>query len=379
MSAPVGSLRVAWIDHCAALGGGEIAMATQLAERPGGALVLLAEDGPLVDRLRRHGVETVVLPLPEATRAAGRGSLPRPRHALALLHYVWQLRGELRKQGVQLVHANSFKAGLYGCAAARLARIPSVWHVREGLHAGAMRGINALIVRTSLRLMPHLVIANSSWTRSTTGLPDERCVVIPSPVDLPVEQRQAHAGTVVLLLGRLSPIKGQREFLQAFAMAFAGRPEVRARIVGSALFGEHEYARALEPLATGLGIADQVSFEPFTDDVPGVLATSDVLVQASQVPEGLGQVVIQGMRAGLAVVASSLGGPAEIVTHESDGLLVDPRNLASLADALRRVVDDVAFREQLGERARSSADRFTPQAVWQLTDAAYRRVLRQDS
>ncbi len=99
-----------------------------------------------------------------------------------------------------------------------------------------------------------------------------------------------------------------------------------------------------ESMARELGLADRVSFRGFAEDVHAELARLDVLVHASTVPEPLGQVVLEGMAAGLPVVAADAGGPAEIIDDGVDGLLYPPGDEAALAERLRRLADDRELR-----------------------------------
>src|SRR4029079_17908785 len=94
------------------------------------------------------------------------------------------------------------------------------------------------------------------------------------------------------------------------------------------------------------------------------------LVVPSLVPEGFGLTVVEGMAAGLPVVAPDAGGPAEIIRHDVDGLLVPPGDTVALADALRRLAADPATRRRLGDAARSRAGDFTPEhSAARLVDA----------
>jgi glycosyltransferase involved in cell wall biosynthesis len=172
------------------------------------------------------------------------------------------------------------------------------------------------------------------------------------------------------VVGRLAPQKGQREFLVAFATAFVDEPSSRARVIGAALFGEDAYAESLRTLAVDLGIAHRVDFVGFVGDVATELGHLDALVVPSLVPEGFGLTVVEGMAAGLPVVAPDAGGPAEIIRHDVDGLLVPPGDTVALADALRRLAADPTTRRRLGDAARSRAGDFTPEhSAARLVDA----------
>jgi glycosyltransferase involved in cell wall biosynthesis len=81
------------------------------------------------------------------------------------------------------------------------------------------------------------------------------------------------------------------------------------------------------------------------------------------VPEPFGRVVVEGMAAGLAVIATDQGGPTEVIDNGVNGLLVPPGDVNALARALRRLADQPALRQQLGEAARHRAKDFTPDAV----------------
>ena len=109
------------------------------------------------------------------------------------------------------------------------------------------------------------------------------------------------------MVGWLSPWKGQDVFLRAFALAFPNGA-ARARAIGSAMFGEDAYATSLTELCDELGLTGRVDFRGFQADIPAELAELDVLVHATVIPEPFGQVVVEGMAAGLPVIASHAGG-----------------------------------------------------------------------
>jgi glycosyltransferase involved in cell wall biosynthesis len=177
----------------------------------------------------------------------------------------------------------------------------------------------------------------------------------------------------VAIVGRLSPWKGQDVFLAAFAKAFPGGEE-RALIVGSAMFGEDTFERQLRAQADRLGIADRVSFVGFTRDVFGVLAEVDVLVHASTVPEPFGQVIIEGMAAGVPVIASAAGGPLEIVTHGVNGVLVPPGDAEALAAWLAKLAASPQLRAELATQGRVRALDFAPDRIAGAVADIYGRI-----
>lgn len=387
VNAPVvepSDLRVVVIDHVARLSGGEIALLRLLPTlaREVDLSVLLGEDGPLVEKVAAAGVPVEVLPLPARVRDLRRDSV-RPgaldfAAVAPLSAYVLRLARRLHALAPDIVHTNSLKAALYGGLAGRLVGVPVIWHIRDRISADYLPLSAVRLVRLASRVLPTAVIANSRATLLT--LPDRTRRLIPNPVVADVVEgfsstrRKPGRPLTFGVVGRLAPWKGQHLFLDAFAEAFAGTA-VRAHVVGDAMFGEDDYAASLRRHAGDLGIARQVDFRGFRADIYEELAELDVLVHSSVIPEPFGQVVLEGMAAGLPVVAPYAGGPAELITHGVDGLLVAPGSVHALTSALTRLRDDEALRKRLGDAARNRASLFTPERATRQLLENYRSLL----
>ena len=141
------------------------------------------------------------------------------------------------------------------------------------------------------------------------------------------------------------------------------------------MFGEDDYEAELKRLGQELGLDDRVTFVGFTRDIDRELAGFDMLVHASVVAEPFGQVVVEGMAAGLAVIATAAGGPMEIITPDVDGVLVAPGDVDELAAALVTLADDPALRDRLGVAAVQRASDFHPDVIGQAMMAVYRDLL----
>ncbi len=378
-----GRIRVVYVDHVARLSGAELALLRLLPslERVD-AHVVLGEDGPLVGRLRAAGVSVEVLPLAARARDLRKADVgPRigPRALLSSVVYAFRLARRLRRLRPDLVHTNSMKAGVYGSVAGRLAGVPVVWHVRDRISTDYLSRGGVALVRLLVTTLPQALVANSSST-SRTIAGRRRRVVIHSVVGEVVEAPEASPaarGSDVLrvgIVGRLAPWKGQDLFLRAFADAFSG-DRTRAVVVGSAMFGEEDYARRVVALAEELGIADRVEWRGFREDVWAEFARLDVLVHASLSPEPFGQVVAEGMAAGLPVITTTEGGPSEFVEHERCGLQVPPRDAGALAGAMRRLAADPQLRARLGSAAAAKAREFAPQRIAEAMTGVYEGVI----
>ena len=400
---------ILYVDHTAKMGGGEVALfnlVTSLDRTRFTPVVVLASEGRLADRLRTHGVETHVLPLDPAildTRkdSLGLRSVLRLQQSFRCLAYAGRLARFARTRGAAMIHTNSLKSDLYGGLAGRLARVPVVWHVRDHIDAQYLPGPVAAAFRALARWVPSAVITNSQSTLrrlDPSGLQQTAVVysgVVAESFSPPLggQVRVIHdgynqqdfgaegvsreaPGSAVTLIGRIAPWKGQHIFLKAAAAVLPFFPEARFRVVGSPLFGEHEYEQSLHALARELGIASQVEFLGFREDVPAVLAETDVVVHASTLGEPFGQVVIEGMAAGKPVIATDGGALPEIVEDGKTGLLVPMDDAPALAAAVTRLLNDPALARSLGRAGQQRVqDRFTIRHTVAKVEALYEQML----
>lgn len=376
-------LRVVYLDHVAKLSGGEIALLRLLPHlRDVNPHVVLAEDGPFADKLVQAGISSEVLPLSDRARELRKARVtPRGvpfRAGLDTALYVLRVARRLRRLQPDVVHTNSLKAGLYGSIAARLAGVPVVWHVRDRISPDYLPKPAVWLVRALARRVPHQVVANSEATMSTLNPKRDPAVVYSVVPEVVANPSRAYErpddATVFGMVGRLAPWKGQDLFLRSFAEAFDGGRE-RARIVGSVMFGEAEYEQELHRLAGELGISDRVDFRGFREDVWPELGAMHVLVHASRTPEPFGQVVLEGMAAGLAVVATDAGGPAELIEDRRTGRLFAIDQGDDLTRVLRELADDGFQRDRLGAAARAEIRRYEPAVVAQQMMGIYGRAM----
>jgi glycosyltransferase involved in cell wall biosynthesis len=182
-------------------------------------------------------------------------------------------------------------------------------------------------------------------------LPPDRVVVLPNAVPDPRPEvtRTRRPGELchLLFLGRLSERKGVPELLHALASPALASRRWRATLAGDGPIDD------FRRLAAGLGIAQRIDFPGWVDrpQVRALCAKAEVLVLPSHA-EGLAMAVLEGLSHGMVVVATPVGAHAEVIAPGESGILVPPGDVDGLADALRRIVDDVELREGLRDGAR---------------------------
>ena len=172
---------------------------------------------------------------------------------------------------------------------------------------------------------------------------------------------------ILLCVGRLARDKGFATAIKALARV--GREDARLLILGSG-----PERALLEQEARKAGVSDRVDFlgsKPRTE-VADHLAASDVFLFPTERDEAAPLVPLEAMAAGLPVVASDIGGGAELIESGKTGLLVPPASVDSLAGAIDSLLADDALRRRMGEAARERiVERYTIEAMTRQTVAVY--------
>lgn len=356
-------MTVLFVSHTAAPSGAEIAtarLARALRDLDVDITVAYTEDGPMARRMRADGFDTTILQGRFDSRSMTLAD-PRPHRLIAggirLIRLGWSLGAIAADRRATVLVAESTKALIMGAVATRRARIPLVWHVHDRISSEYFGPLLAAVVRGLGWGMSNGYIANSYSTLSSL-IPRRHAVVAYPGVEsnrncCHAPQRDSH-DTTVALVGRLTPWKGQEVFLRAVAETTV-RP-AHIYLVGGTFFDEEPYRRRLESLAVELGLP--VTFTGHVDDPAAYMLDADILVHCSVLAEPFGQVVVEGMQAGCAVIASGPGGTTEIVEPGVNGLLVDAGDRRGLTSALNALICNRDLRCRLSAAAPRRAARF---------------------
>ncbi|MDX6691959.1 MAG: hypothetical protein QOG15_3416 [Solirubrobacteraceae bacterium] len=195
------------------------------------------------------------------------------------------------------------------------------------------------------------VLATSSAVARSLG--ELRSQVVHPPIELDVTQTPAPwasgGGPVVGFVGRLEPRKGALDLVRAVPAIRAAAPGARIVFVG-----DDPYDDDRDDYAGQVRSAPDIEHVGRVDDAAAIMSHLDVLVMPSR-QEPFGMVLGEAMAAGTPVVATRVGGVAEIVDDGVTGRLVEPGRPAELAAA---VLDVLSRREQMGAAARQRVRRF---------------------
>jgi glycosyltransferase involved in cell wall biosynthesis len=366
-------MRVLFVSHTSVVGGAEHWLLELLKSLgPDVFSIVACPPGDLQRRVASAGISVHHLPGTE-------GSLRfHPWHTgRSVFELAWAgaaIRRLARRLDVDVVHANSLRAGLAAAMAARLGGPQTVVQVHDCLPPGPVTNL----IHGTVRDGAAVVVANSRYTarRFAGSREHEKLEVSWNPVDLdrfdPASWSRTrarddlHLGAETHALGvvaQLTPWKGQDDAIKAAALSTRAGFDVRLFIVGKAKFtaaaGRYDnrsYEQYLRRLVREEGVEDVVAFLGERDDVPAILSALDLLLVPSW-EEPFGRIAAEGMAMALPVIATSLGGPAEFIEDGRDGLLLPPRQPDRWSAAICELLSDHGRRAEMGQRARHKARR----------------------
>ena len=309
-----------------------------------------------VERVRARGVEVEVVS-PASFRHFGIaygagvvGNLRREPWRAALLPAMlgsFSLAARRASRDADLVHAHWLPAGVVALTTGK-PFVVQLW----GTDVELARRATSL-ARRVLRRARLVICASNALADSARELGAREVRVIPSGVDVPEEVAEEAEPPEVLFAGRLSPEKGILELVEAangMTLVVAGDGPLRDRVPGALGFVPHH---ALGPLYERAAVVAVPSHR-----------------------EGFGVVCAEAMAYGRPVVAGAVGGLLDLVADGETGLLVPPRDVPALREALERLIGDRELRRRMGEAARERVrSRFAWPAVTDATLAAYEEAL----
>jgi glycosyltransferase involved in cell wall biosynthesis len=271
----------------------------------------------------------------------------------------------LRRTNLPLVlHAHDSHALQVALPLARGFDLPLVATRRSDTAPGVLWRLPARIIAISGAVAARLVSA---------GVDPSRIADIPSAVDLTnasALRQRSSPEPLVVAAGALTPEKGHRVLLEAFARVADERHDARLIIAGD---GPERVP--LEALARSLNLLPRVHFAGAVPEAMDLIARAAILVQPSR-REALGTALLEAMALGVPVIASATGGPAELLA-DGHGVLVPPGDAARLAAAISELLADPALRAELRHRGLALVRRYDIAVVAAAVAGVYRSALNQ--
>jgi glycosyltransferase involved in cell wall biosynthesis len=342
-----------------------------------------------------HSVGLVAAPEPRLMSEAkniGVQIFPNPHFVFGVqplqdIRALWPVFQTVRKFNPDIISAHSTKAGYAARLAGAILR-KTVVFTAHGWPFTAGRGtwqkyLLALVERLAA-IVTAAVICVSAYDRELAlkfkVAPLEKLVLIHNGVDpIPLlnankerVRREFGLGKVPVLamVGRLTPAKDPLTLLEACRLL-----ETNFRLM---MVGDGELRGKMEQFVARNNLRYKVTFTGERNDIPEILAASDILVLDSRW-EGLPLIIIEAQIAGLPVVASGVGGIPELIEDGVTGFIVPPRNPQALADVLKKLLGDQNLRRMVVSAAREKALReFSLENMLTKTHRLYEDILKNE-
>jgi glycosyltransferase involved in cell wall biosynthesis len=365
-------VRVLVANHTGLISGAEVVTLHLMESLPSHVQAVLAcPEGPLAERARATGI--AVAPVAGMTGSLRLHPIETPRAVKDLVALGWAIRAVARQTAAEVVYAASIRAGLATGLSAGLGR-PLV----VGLHDCLPPGLPSAVTKRIVDRRAAAIVANSrhtahAWRDERRGPP---IAVLHPPIDLTRYQPQRSRlqerarlaldgdAAIVGVAAQITPWKGQDTAVRALARIREQRPDAQLVLAGGTTFVDRAtrydnqaYLASLERLIAQLGLEGSVRFLGPRDDLPSVLASLDVLLVPSW-EEPFGLVVVEAMAAGTPVVATSVGGPQEVIADGINGRLVPPDRPELWAATVTELLADARLRDRIAREGLATARGF---------------------
>jgi glycosyltransferase involved in cell wall biosynthesis len=337
------------------LNGGELsmlAMLDKLGQSEFESVAAAPSSGMLKEKLEQLSIK--VLPLILKDKKSQK--LPVKQVDSHLLELITQAAPDL-------IHSNSLSMGrMVGRIASRLS-MPCTAHLRDiiKLNKTAVADLNnnaGLIAVSNATKQFHAEqgIISSKLKVIYNGVDTEVFRPAPSAGTLRQELGLSDSAVLIANIGQICLRKGQTLLAQAAALLAEEFPDANYLFIGKRHSQKQEsieYEKFIRQIFQQAGIEERLFCLGFREDIPAILNQIDLLVHPAR-QEPLGRVLIEAASCSKAIVATDIGGTAEILKDGISAILVSPDDLEALTAAIRRLLTDSELRSRLGRQARKN-------------------------
>ena len=301
----------------------------------------------------------------------------------------------IRENEINIVHGQGARAEFYARLASRLAGtskyVSTIAMPVEGFDVGPVRkGIYRFFDRFSERFVDRFLVVSDALRLAMIkkhGIPAEKVIRIYNRIEIdhysPREEngsreqirREFNVGEDTLLVGAVGRLVWQKGFeylIRAIPNILETSPRTRLLLVGQGPLREE-----LEELAKNLKLDEHVIFTGFRSDIREILSAIDMLVVPSLL-EGFPMITLEGMAMAKPVIATHIDGIKEQIVDTESGILIPPRDLGAITEAIVRLSTDRELAQKLGLEARRRVENeFTVERMVSQTDKVYQSLYEQ--
>lgn len=330
-----------------------------LSKRKHIIIVVLSEEGPLADLIRREGCVVHIIKL---------GILRRKYLTLSGLvnrfKTIKKAKRILRKiigdNHVDIVYSNTTSV-LAGAFLVRKMNVKHVWHIHEIITQRWLLKILGWIVNRYGDKI--IVVSNAAKEHWKSYVDENKLYVVYNGLDyeryltsnaslIRQELGLSKNDILVGMIGRVHPWKGQTYFLNIAKQLAETQPNVKFVMVGDVYPGNEYLYDEIEKTKCDLGIKNQIIDLGYRKDVPEILSALDIFILPSIAPDPLPTVILEAMAAGKPVIATAHGGSVEMVQDNVSGFLIPWNDSLKASKIILPLIENKPLREAMGLKGR---------------------------
>lgn len=342
-------------------GASKIFLITTLLLRDAGheVCVVLSEEGALAEEIRKEGLDVHIIRLGILRRKYfnPKGLIDRlqvTRSAYRTLKYL------AKQKQINHIYSNT-TAVLVGAWVARKLKIFHTWHIHEIIAKPKWLAwiLGAMVGKYADQIIVVSQAVKEFWSQM---IPDKYLTVIYNGIDYssykgaePSLRRElsiSENSVLIGMIGRISLWKGQGYFLEIAKHLTQTHPDLNFVIAGDAFPGSEQLVKEMQQKIKTLGLQNHVYTLGFRTDVPEILASLDIFILPSILPDPLPTVILEAMASGKPVVATAHGGACEMVKDTETGFLIPWDDAAKAADIMLPLIPEKELHLEMGSKGR---------------------------
>lgn len=299
----------------------------------------------------------------------------------------WRLMKLVRRLGIDLIHANSFKAGVFGSLISNITGVPLIFRARSSRYYSYHGWIDNFICSSA-----DAILANSEFVARSFNRWEDKIFTIFNPIDLakfnPTVAKEhkirdefcvSDSSKLVGLVGRITPRKRQEDLIRAIPEIIEEVGDIKFLLIGEEREQQDaKYPRRIKKMIDNLEISEKVIFTGYRDDIVDVMSALDALVLPS-LEEPLARVLIEALALKVPIVASRSGGTPEIIKDGETGLLFPPKDSEQLAENVLQLLSKKKLAQHLTDHGEKLVKRsFSNQATVEKEERIYISLIKDD-
>ncbi len=323
--------------------------------------VMVCNEGPQFTKIQNLGIQLYQCPFKDSISLTPNKILNYCKFSLYFLCIIIptaiKIIRFIRKYKIQLTHINTnVISSLPVILASKWTNISCICHIRQTRTLIKIEKLFLSWVNQYIVLNQHVYKIFSDF------VPKEKVILIYDGIDLEFfssiqsiffrKEYGFYNDPIIGLVGRIVEGKGHEDFIKAASYVIQKKPEVKFFIIGNDPSENKSLYNKLFQQQKDLGLEESIVFTGWRNDIYEIMSELDIIVHASNLPEGLGNAAIESSALGKPIVATKIPGTLDIVVDKETGFLVDPKNPKEMAEAILKLLNNPELCQKMGNAGR---------------------------